>query len=165
EGIVNNHRVTEVVRVAKVSEVALAHESVKGKGGFLKPVRLAKDTDRSINGLNEVGWPNITVRIRRTSGAPVKSIETFEDVRRRRRRRAGLRRNRRTLLRCLTLRRDAARRNIEPWIQRRRLKLAPLARLRPGTREVPQVALELMRFDEPLFSGLAINRSVRGLIR
>src|SRR5207253_105088 len=54
ERVIDDDRIAKVVRVAEVSEVALAHERVEGEGRFLETVGFSEDADRGVNRLNVV---------------------------------------------------------------------------------------------------------------
>ena len=80
KSIVKNDRIAKVIRVAQVSEMTLAHESIESEGGYLEPVGFAENTDRSVNCLDVVGGTDIAVRIGRAARAPVQAIEAFKDI-------------------------------------------------------------------------------------
>ena len=125
EGVVEDHRIAEVVGVAEVAEVALAHECVERERGNLCAIGLAVDANRRVDRLDVVDRTDIAVRIGWMSGTPGGEVESGE-IRQRRgsgrhRQRSkrgwrglGTRQGNAVDLRCLAFRALAA--------QRRRLR-------------------------------------------
>ena len=67
--------VAEIVVVAGVAEIPLAHERVEAERGDAHAVALAKDADRRVDGLDVVSRSDVAVRVRRPAIAPVRKIE------------------------------------------------------------------------------------------
>src|SRR5262249_40501449 len=83
--VIQNYRVTNVVGVAEISELTLAHESVEGKAGEQIAVCLVKDTNCGVDSLNIVSWSNIAIGGGGMHCSPILEIQTFEVSGRRRR--------------------------------------------------------------------------------
>ena len=69
EAVVEDDRVAEVVGVAEVPEVPLAHERVERERRDAVAVRLVVDADRGVDRLDVVGRADVAVRVGRVAGA------------------------------------------------------------------------------------------------
>ena len=69
EGVVDDDRIAEVVGVAQVAEVALAHQVVEGDGRHKRTGILVEDAQRGIDGLQVVHRSHVAVGIGRMAGA------------------------------------------------------------------------------------------------
>ncbi len=78
EGVVENHRIAEIVGIAEVAEIALAHERVERERGNLCAIGLAVDADRRVDRLDVVDRADIAVRIGWMSGTPGGKVEPGE---------------------------------------------------------------------------------------
>ena len=78
ERIVDHHGITEIIGIAEVTKVALAHEGVDSEGCDADAGALVIDADRGVDGLDVIGWAYVTVRVGRMSCAPVGEVEAVE---------------------------------------------------------------------------------------
>ncbi len=99
-GVPHHDGIAEILIVARVAQVSLAHQRVEAERGDLDAVALAKDADGGVDGLNVVDRSDVAVRVGRPTVAPMREVESGEIAgaapgarsRRRRRRSRGLRR-------------------------------------------------------------------------
>src|SRR5262249_50603717 len=83
--VVKDNRVAEIVGVAQIAEVALAHQGIKGERRYQIASRLVVDADRSIDSLNIMIWTNVADCIRWMAVAPRVEVQAFKAAGRRRR--------------------------------------------------------------------------------
>lgn len=78
KGVIDNNRISKVVGIAQVAEVALAHEGVEGERRYRCTAGLVVNTDRGIDGLNVVSWTDVAIGIWWMSIAPGGKVESIE---------------------------------------------------------------------------------------
>ena len=76
--VVEHDGIAEVVGVAEVPEVPLAHERVERERRDAVPVRLVVDADRDVDRLDVVVRADVAVGVRRVALAPVGEVEAGE---------------------------------------------------------------------------------------
>jgi hypothetical protein len=78
ERVIQNYRVTKVVCVAEIPELALAHEGVESKSRDQISVGLIENTDRGVDSLDIVIRSHVAVGVGRMSGSPILEVQSFE---------------------------------------------------------------------------------------
>jgi hypothetical protein len=78
EGVVQHDRVAEIVRVAQIPEMTLAHEVIEGERGQASTRDLVVDADRRVHGLDVVVRADVTVGVGRMTRSPIGEVEAIE---------------------------------------------------------------------------------------
>ena len=75
EAVIKDDRVAEVVCVAKVAEVTLAHEGIEGERRHPRAIAFPVNADGGINRLDVIHGPHVSVRVGWMSRSPGSEIQ------------------------------------------------------------------------------------------